>query len=262
MTGRWGGEFLLCTYREATRLACLKPVALPGAAQAVREPWRNAYAHLMAEMGWAELAMNFAELPVFARLAALPRQTLDAMIAGRVNTPLASSCGRLFDAAAALCGLAWAAQDHEGQAAMEFEAAVDPAALAEAEDLAYPFAIPLLHGRGLSYIEPLAAWRALLGDLHLQTPIGTIAARFHRGLARAIVAMAEKLRRSGRGSSTVALSGGCFQNAVLFRLVHDGLRAAGLAVLSHADIPANDGGIALGQAVIAAAQRQGVTPCA
>ena len=252
----WGGEFLACDYRSFQRLGCLKPVALPGGTAAVREPWRNAYAHLMAQMGWPELAANFDGLDIFARLAELPRPALDAMITGSINTPLSSSCGRLFDAASALCGLAWERQDHEGQAAMALEAAIDPAALDEPDDLAYPFAIPLLPGLMMPYIEPLAAWRALLGDLHLHTPVGTIAARFHRGLAQVIVAMAKKLSGDTCRFPVVALSGGCFQNAVLFRLVHEGLEAAGFQVISHEKVPANDGGLALGQAVVALAMQQ------
>ncbi|MDJ0942230.1 MAG: carbamoyltransferase HypF [Kiloniellales bacterium] len=252
----WGGEFLACDYRGFRRLACLKPVALPGGAAAVREPWRNAYAHLMAEMGWAEFAMNFGHLEVFARLEAAPRKALDAMIAKGLNSPLSSSCGRLFDAAAALCGLAWETQAYEGEAAMRLEAALDPDALGESEEMAYPFAIPLLGGKGLPYIEPLAVWRALLGDLHLGTPLGVISARFHRGLAKAIVAMALRVGGEDRSFSTVALSGGCFQNATLFALVHEGLVAQGFEVLSHEKVPANDGGLALGQAVVALATEQ------
>ena len=249
----WGGEVLACTYLGYERLGCLKPVRLLGGDRAAREPWRNAYAHLMAEMGWAELAMNFADLPLIARLSALPRPTLDAMLATGRHAPLASSCGRLFDAAAALCGLAWGEQDHEGQAAMAFEAAIDPAALREPDDLAYPFAVPRLGGRGMPYVEPLGAWRALLGDLLLDTPVGVIAARFHRGLARAIVALAVKVSGDERRYGTAALSGGCFQNATLFGLVHQGLQAAGFDVLSQCRVPCNDGGLALGQAAIALA---------
>ena len=260
----WGGEFLACDYRSFLRLGCFKPVPLPGGAAAVREPWRNAYAHLMAEMGWAEFAMNFNSLAAYSRLEAAPRATLDAMIAKGLNAPLSSSCGRLFDAAAALCGLAWDAQDYEGQAAMLFEAAIDPAALDEPEDLAYPFSIPLLSGKGLPYVEPLAAWRALLGDLYLDTAVGTIAARFHHGLAKVIVAMAVRLSGDERRYQTVALSGGCFQNATLFDLVHRGLEEKGFTVLSHSKVPANDGGLALGQAVVALAKQQTrrEAPCA
>ena len=245
----WGGEFLVADYRGYRRAGLLKPVAMPGGAAAAREAWRNAYAHLMAEMGWAELAMNFADLELFHRLEALPRATLDAMIAKGVNAPLASSCGRLFDAAAAIAGLAWEAQSHEGEAAMRLEAAIDRAAMAEPDDLAYPFTVPLLGGRGLPYIEPLGVWRAMLGDLILDTPPGVMAARFHRGLARAIARLATRIARA-EGLETVALSGGCFQNATLFRLVHERLEAEGLAVLSHEHVPANDGGLALGQAAV------------
>lgn len=251
----WGGEFLVCDYQGYRRAGLLKPVALPGGTAAVREPWRNAYAHLMAQMGWPELAMNFAELAVFARLSSMPRGPIDAMIASGVNSPLSSSCGRLFDAAAAIVGLAWDRQDYEGQAAMLLEAAIDPAAMREPDELAYPFALPLLGGKGLPYVEPLAVWRAMLGDLLLGTSVGVIAARFHRGLARAIVAMALRLTGEG-GPRTVALSGGCFQNATLFGLVHEGLERAGLEVLSHGRVPTNDGGIALGQAVVALAALQ------
>ena len=99
----WGGEFLICDYHGYRRAGCLKPVALLGGAAAVKEPWRNLYAHLMAQMGWGELSMNFSDLEVFQRLKDLPRETLDAMVSSGTNAPLASSCGRLFDAARRAC---------------------------------------------------------------------------------------------------------------------------------------------------------------
>ncbi len=251
----WGGEFLIADYARYRRAGCLKPVALPGGAAAVREPWRNAYAHLMAEMGWAEFKMNFADLDLYTRLEAAPRAVLDAMIASGTNSPLASSCGRVFDAAAAIAGVAWDRQDHEGQAAMHFEAALDESALAEPEDHAYPFTIPLMGGTGMPYIEPLAVWRAMLGDLILKTPVGVMSARFHRGLAKAIAAMAARITADS-GIDTVALTGGCFQNATLFRLVSERLERQGLKLLSHSKTPANDGGLAIGQAIIALAVSQ------
>lgn len=251
----WGGEFMLADYCGYQREACLKPVALPGGATAAKEPWRNAYAHLMAEMGWAEFAMNFTELEVFSRLQAAPRAVIDGMIQTGTNTPMASSCGRLFDAAAALTGIAWDQQAYEGEAAMLFEAAIDVDALGESEELMYPFTVPHLARTGMPYIEPLSVWRAMLGDLLLGTPIGTIAARFHRGLAAAIVAQARRIAHK-HDIDKVVLSGGCFQNATLFELVHTGLESADLIVLSHSTFPANDGGLALGQAVSALARIQ------
>jgi hydrogenase maturation protein HypF len=95
----WGGEFLLADYAQCRRVGTFKPVAMPGGVQAIREPWRNTYAHLMAELGWARLAMNYDALELFTFLAGKPRATLDAMIRRGVNAPPASSCGRLFDAA-------------------------------------------------------------------------------------------------------------------------------------------------------------------
>jgi hydrogenase maturation protein HypF len=109
----------------------------------------------------------------------------------------------------------------------------------------------------LPYLEPLGMWRALLGDLMLRTPRGTIAARFHHALARAIVALAIAVTRGEYAAAepidTVALSGGCFQNTILLEAVVARFEAAGFAVLSNTRVPANDGGIALGQAAIAAA---------
>jgi hydrogenase maturation protein HypF len=258
----WGGEFLLADYRHAERLGTFKPVAMPGGTGAVREPWRNLYAHLIAEMSWAELTMNFAQLEVYRYLETKPRGTLDTMIRKGINSPAASSCGRLFDAVAAALDICRERQAYEGEAACRLESIVDERALRdESEALAYPFTIPNLRGSALPYVEPLAMWRALLGDLILRTPAPVIAARFHKGLARAIVAMAGKL--AGRDASaapafdTVALSGGCFQNEILFDETCRRLHAAGFTVLSHARVPANDGGLAFGQAAVAAARLLG-----
>jgi hydrogenase maturation protein HypF len=266
---------LLADYRHYERLGTFKPVAMPGGASAVREPWRNLYAHLMAEMGWAQFAMNFSELPLYADLVARPRATLDAMIKKGVNAPVASSCGRLFDAVSAALALAEDVQAYEGQAAAKLEAIVDEGTLLHEDDtLAYPLTIPNLRGSGLPYIEPLALWNAILGDLILETPAPVMAARFHKGLAKAIVAMTRKLVRrdhaEGPRFTHVALSGGCFQNRILFEQVVRRLEAEDFTVLSHAHAPANDGGLALGQAAIGAATlidermklREGNVPCA
>jgi len=254
----WGGEFLRADYRHSERLGTFKPVAMLGGDQAAREPWRNLYAHLMAEMGWPAFVANFAELDVCRMLAAKPRNILDAMLRDRLNAPLASSCGRLFDAAAAAMGLCFEAQDYEGEAAARLESAVDRHALEhEDQSLDYPFTIPRLKDSGLPYVEPLGAWNAILGDLILDTPVGVMAARFHRGLARGIAALALKLARrdsaDGARFDTVALTGGCFHNAILLEEVERRLVAEGFTVLTHSSVPAGDGGLSLGQAAIAAA---------
>jgi hydrogenase maturation protein HypF len=257
----WGGEFLLADYGGYERHGTFKPVALLGGSRAMREPWRNLYAQLLAELGWAAFELSFAELELYGYLRQKPLAALDAMLASGTHSPLASSCGRLFDAVAAAVGVCRDVVSYEGQAAIELEALVDRRALVEESDeLSYPFAVPRLGGKGLPYIEPLPMWQALLGDLILGTPAGVIAARFHRGLARAIVAMVCRLRRrqdqsGARPFTTVALSGGVFQNATLLELVNEQLSAQGLQVLLHSRAPANDGGLALGQALVDAAQQ-------
>jgi len=256
----WGGEFLLADYRGYQRLGAFRPVAMPGGAQAVRQPWRNLYAHLVAAMGWAEFARDFADLEVFADLAGRPRSVLDAMIRNAVNTPKASSCGRLFDAVAAVLGICRERQAYEGEAGSRLEAAVDPVALhGVSDELAYPFSIHHSEGSNLPYIDPLEMWRTILGDLGRNTPVPVMAARFHSGLAKIIVSMATKLASGGACGgaprfNTVALSGGCFQNRVLFEQVVRRLEQRNFIVLSHAQVPANDGGLALGQAAIGAAR--------
>jgi hydrogenase maturation protein HypF len=254
----WGGEFLLADYRDCRRLATFKPVAMPGGVQAIREPWRNTYAHLMAGMGWARFAKDHGETPLCSFLQAKPRATLDGMIARGVNSPLASSCGRLFDAAAAAAGICREHADYEGQAAVEFEALVDADTLAhEDERLAYWFAISLLPSSDLPCVEPRPMWQALLDDLIEDTPVPVIAARFHKGLASVIARMVDRLRQrhpDREPVSTVALSGGVLQNRVLLEQLIGRLETLGLRVLTHSLVPANDGGLALGQGVIAAAR--------
>lgn len=254
----WGGEFLLADYEHSERLGCLKPVAMLGGVQAAREPWRNLYAHLAAEMGWAEFEMNFAELELYGFLKAKPRATFDAILNRNLNSPLASSCGRLFDAFAAAIGVCRERQCYEGQTGAELEAITDEKTLRHPGEDRYPVAIPRLAANGLPYIEPVGMWRAVFGDLLLKTPAPVLAARFHVWLADSIATMALKLaRRDGPEPpcfTHIALTGGCFQNRILFEQVHDRLKAENFIILSHSRLPANDGGLALGQAAIGAAR--------
>jgi len=154
--------------------------------------------------------------------------------------------------------------EYEGQAAAEFEALIDAHTLAyEDARLAYPFAIPRLRANGLPYVEPLPMWQALLGDLIENTPVPVVAARFHKGLAAVIARMVEQLRDHHSGPTpitAVALSGGVLQNRVLLELLVGRLEALGLQVLTHARVPANDGGLALGQGVVAAARSLAPNP--
>ncbi|MFI6992190.1 carbamoyltransferase HypF [Nonomuraea wenchangensis] len=233
----WGGELLVADLVSFRRAGHLEAVPMPGGAAAVRQPWRMAAAWLDRIHGDALPGLPVAERhreqwPVVVRMAR----------AG-LNSPLTSSAGRLFDAVAAIAGV----RDvigHEGQAAAELEARVDPG-----ERGAYP--ARLIEG------EPLViAAGDLVGaaaeDAAAGVDAGRIAARFHRGLASAVV-RAVRVLGEGTGLRTVALSGGVFQNAVLLEAVLSGLERERFTVLVHSRVPPGDGGIALGQAVVAAA---------
>jgi hydrogenase maturation protein HypF len=242
---------------------------MPGGERAATEPWRNTYAHLMTAMGWDRFAKNHAGLPLYRFLANRPRALLDSMIAGGVNSPLAGSCGRLFDAVAAAVGVCREQAMYEGQAAVEFEALVDRRTLDDEDDQrAYPFGIQRLVDSGLPYVEPLAMWQALLADMARATPVPVMAARFHKGLAMVIVRMIDELARrrgeQGEPFAAVALSGGVFQNRVLLEQVCARLAPLNLRVLTHRHLPTNDGGLSMGQAVVAAARRLQLetAPCA
>ena len=259
----WGGEFLLADYRSFQRLATLKPISMIGGAQAMREPWRNTYAHLMSSLGWEQFASQFGSLELYAYLAEKPRQTIDRMLKRGLNVPLASSCGRLFDAVAAAVGLCRDLALFEGQAAIELEMVADAAYLQAADDSqAYPFTVATLPDTGLTYLEPRPMWQALLGDLQSQVPIPAIAARFHQGFARTIASLVKTLAYQPLPDfyspqpqfNTVALSGGCFQNKILLEEVTRRIEEIGFRCLSQAKVPSNDGGVSLGQAAIAAAQ--------
>ncbi|MEJ2374101.1 MAG: carbamoyltransferase HypF [Pseudolabrys sp.] len=246
----WGGEFLLADYLGYEHLARLKPVAMPGGAQAVREPWRNLYAHLAAAFGrdWDR------HLPAGLRryFDGKPRALIDRMLAGGINAPLSSSCGRLFDAVAAALDLCRDRQAYEGEAATRLEAL---AASATEEATVYPFDLTPPPEGPLS-LDPAPMWRALLRDLAQGTPTPQMARRFHAGLAQALAHTTQQLAR-GDGAprfDTVALSGGCFHNRILLERTADRLRAAGFAILTHAEIPAGDGGLALGQAAVGLAR--------
>ena len=251
----WGGEFLLADYRHYRRLARLKPVAMPGGAQAAREPWRNLYAHLVDALGAHALPQRLSGLDLHAYLSRKPLALLDAMIEKNINAPPASSCGRLFDAVAAALDLCRERQAYEGEAAMRLEAlALAERHVAGEKTASYPFAVSSVPG-GLAQIDPAPMWNALLGDLATGVAAARMASRFHLGLAAALVAMTERLAHADAAPfAAVALSGGCFQNRLLFETVTGGLRAAGFRVLAHAEVPANDGGLSLGQAAIGAAR--------
>lgn len=254
----WGGEFLLADYHGYRRVAAFKPVAMVGGVQAIREPWRNTYAHLVAGPGWAQFVERFSGLELYRYLSTKPLATINRMLETGLNVPPASSCGRLFDAVAAAVGLCADRALFEGQGAMELEALAGPRP--PATEPPYGFNINGQAAGGLLYLDPLPMWEGLLEDLGRATPVARIASRFHYGLAGAIRDMVARIRgtvAAGAPPDTIALSGGCFQNKVLLEEVVRLLEADGLSCLTHTKVPTNDGGLALGQAAIAAARHIG-----
>jgi hydrogenase maturation protein HypF len=252
----WGGEFLLADYKTFERVGCLPPVAMPGGAQAVHQPWRNTFAHIEAAIGWERCKREHAGLELVRYLDTKPLETLSAMMRKGINSPRSSSCGRLFDAVAAAVGLCRDGVSYEGEAAIALESIADARTLA-LED-GYPILIRMqaLDTGGLPTMDFCPLWRAILDDLEGATPAGVMAARFHRGLVRAIVAMVRLIvaRETRRLERMVVLSGGSFQNKVLLEEVSRALEGLGLTVLTHGEFPGNDGGLALGQAAVAAAR--------
>ncbi|HEX9359305.1 MAG TPA: carbamoyltransferase HypF [Streptosporangiaceae bacterium] len=235
----WGGEFLLADLVDAERAGQLAGVPMPGGAAAIRQPWRMAAAYLDAAFSGglpAGLDVATRNSGPWADVLTLARRG--------VNAPLTSSAGRLFDAVAALLGVRDSI-NYEGQAAVELEQLA-----ATTRHDPYPAAVT--DGRPLT-VAGCDLVRAAAEDLLAGDPREVIGARFHQGVAAMIGEVCGLLRdRSGLG--TVALSGGVFQNLLLLGTVVDLLEGMGFRVLTHSRVPPNDGGISLGQAVVAAAR--------
>ncbi len=233
----WGGEVLLGDYNGFERAAHLAPAPLVGGDAAGREPWRNLLARL-DQAGMQDIADEM--------LSQRPLGLLRQAMASGVNAPLSSSAGRLFDAFAAALGFE-GAQSFEGEAAMWLEAYAARAPLSRA----YPYSFAQWEN---GVIDPVPMWDAWLGNRKTDTPPEAMAMRFHAGLAQAFCTPARALVETGQAKA-VALSGGCFQNATLLSLCCEQLQD--LPLLIHTKTPANDGGLALGQALIAAAAHSG-----
>ncbi|QWG24794.1 carbamoyltransferase HypF [Bradyrhizobium sediminis] len=244
----WGGEIMLADYVSARRLASFMPVPLLGGARATREPWRNAFAHLSQFIGWDVVCSRYPDLAISRQLSAKPVATLQAMMDSGLNAPPASSAGRLFDAVAAVLGIAPETCSYEGQAAIGLEAL----AATEEREPGDEYVGQIADGQ-IELISWTAMWRNLLADLARGVETPRIAARFHAGLALTLSSLAARLA-GVRGIDTIVLGGGVFQNRLLLEAVTSNLEAGGLRVLSPRLLPANDGGISLGQGAIAAAR--------
>lgn len=233
----WGGEALLADYDGFRRAAYLRPVPLPGGDAAIERPYRMALAHLWAAgIPWDD------DLPPVAACSTVERRILARQFETGFQTVPTGSMGRLFDAVAALLGLRQTVT-YEAQAAIELEGMADDAPVE-------PYRFSIVPGETL-VIDPAPVLRDIIADWRAGAATGVIAARFHEAVAQALLESCLRLRERGHGS-LVALSGGVFQNARLLRATVARLRAHEFTTLVHHAVPCNDGGLALGQAAIAA----------
>ncbi len=237
----WGGELLIGGYHGFERAGHFSQVRLPGGDVAVQEPWRMALSYLYASMGRSALAL---EHPLTAYLARSDHNLFAAMLERGLNSPLTSSCGRLFDAVAALLGVRHKVS-YDGQAAIELEALAEEAGDPESDTFEYS----IVPGRPLQ-IDFLPMFPAILKMQRENMPCATIAHRVHATVAQASVDACLRLSEES-GLRHVVLSGGVFQNRLLTDMMYTGLTKAGLQVFTHRLTPPNDGCIALGQAAIA-----------
>jgi hydrogenase maturation protein HypF len=240
----WGGEFLEGSIAEGfVRRAHLEYAPMPGGAAAIRQPWRMALAQLITLYGEEETS----KLPLaVVREAGEQNVRLVARLVERgLNTPPTSSAGRLFDAVAALTGMPGSRRTtYEGQAAVELELAAEGPA-----SRGYPFR---LRPEGAGWVvETSGIIGGVVEDLLSRRLVGAVSSKFHRTMADVVVAGCEEVREAGGGSS-VALSGGTFQNLLLLERVVELLTGKGFTVYRHRRVPTSDGGLSLGQAVLAA----------
>jgi hydrogenase maturation protein HypF len=235
----WGGEFMIANYKNFTRLGHFEYLPLPGGALAIKKPYRTAIGYLLS-LG-ADLNQ---ELPLFKQIDDLELKIIKSQLEKNLNSPLTSSCGRLFDAVSALIGV-------RGEIEYEAQAAIDLEMLSydeTGETGSYPFTV--IEPDGLSIIKLHDLFAAIIKDLQGNTPTARIDMKFHNTVAQMIVDLCTVIS-SNIGLTQVALSGGVFQNRLLLRKAISLLESAGFEVYTHRQVPCNDGGISLGQVVIA-----------
>src|SRR5580704_13672310 len=236
----WGGEVLVTDYAGFERAAHFEYVPLPGGAAAIHEPWRMAVSYLAKHFGKDVEKLG---LPFLAEIDSRKLSVVLQMMEREINSPRTSSCGRLFDAVAALVGLRGTV-NFEAQAAVELEMA----ARDSGSEAAYPLDLNLHGAIWQIGTKSLLEW--LVRDVRKQTNVAEISRKFHNGLALVLVEAAEKIRERTK-LNRVCLSGGCFLNALLLETMIAEMKERSFEVFFHTEVPAGDGGISLGQAVIA-----------
>jgi hydrogenase maturation protein HypF len=261
----WGGEFLIADYRSFRRVGHLEYLPLPGGAAAIKKPYRTAIGYILTLLG--ENALNAvivtlnevkgkqSQLASIGRVGEVEIEIIKQQIERKINSPLSSSMGRLFDAISALLGIR-SEIDYEGQAAVELEMAAHSSVVARrvsdeaisGNNEGYSYCI--VEDKGIRIVHLRDLLSAVIEDLHQGISKGRISVKFHNTVAQMINEMCQ-LIADETGISQVALSGGVFQNRLLLRKAVSLLESSGFQVFTHKQVPCNDGGISLGQAVIA-----------
>ena len=263
----WGGEFLVGGYDSYRRAGHFRAAALPGGDAAVREPWRMALSYLYQALGDAAFTIDH---PVARILPEGERSLFAQMLRRGINSPLTTSCGRLFDAVAALLNLRHTVS-YDGQGAIELEALAEtdsdfkskspPAPLSQRGGYNHPsqggeYSFTIVHHETMPLqVDFSPMFTDILADITHGIPSATIAHRFHQTVASAATEVCLRIA-AATGLNRVIFSGGVFQNRLLTKMIYTALSQKGLHVFTHRLVPPNDGGIAVGQAAIAA--RRGI----
>jgi hydrogenase maturation protein HypF len=265
----WGGEFLYADFFGFERIATFKNIPMPGGAAAIKEPWRMAVSYLYDAY---KEDLPGLDIPFMEGLGRSSLATLVKMIQLKLNSPLTSSLGRIFDAVSAILQIRSEVR-YEGQAAFELEMAID---LSKADMPPYSYFIvetdkslkldhmiqsskreqdsenllPYIIDFPTYIIDMKEAFKQIVGDVRKGTSAGEISARFHNTIISILLTFCSMMRMELE-LDQVALSGGVFQNKYLFEKLSRGLQEKGFDLLTHSEVPTNDGGLSLGQAVIA-----------
>jgi len=235
----WGGEFIKANLREFDRLAHLRKVPMPGGSMAIKEPWRMAMVYLLEAFGEEATKLK---IDLMKRIDRVKWDILKKAINKKVNTPLTSSMGRLFDAVSSLLSIRDEVH-YEVQSAIEMDIIADHGVREEYSFRNHNDEVPMV-------IDPVEMIRGIIRDLMDGLSASKISGKFHRTISRMIIDTCETIR-SKEKLNRVVLSGGVFQNIFLLSLVTEDLKRSGFDVYTHHLVPPNDGGISLGQAVVA-----------
>ncbi len=250
----WGGEFLVSSFHEYKRAAHFAPVPLPGGNIAMKEPWRMALSYVIEGCNFGDHFIDNVQRRLGTKVVSLVAR----QIRQRISSPLTSSCGRLFDAMSALLGICDRAE-YEGQAAMELESIARTAidTMNASDGSVYQYEL-IEKGQGATVVHPGGILQNAYQDKLNGIPLALISLKFHHTLALLVGDVCDRIRTKNL-LNRICLSGGVFQNKLLLSLLLELLPQRGFEVFIQQKVPANDGGLSLGQAAVALARLNAMT---